>query len=223
MTDTFVYDPDADKVPEGRYLCKFLGVEDVVLEKESKWNQAGEVRLRWTFEVLEGPCQGKKIDPLSKTSMASSKSTCFKILSGLMGRLPQPRETISWRPFVGRVYKLKWCPNLDTDTKALHIADMEAVPTGAPPGAPPPPPPAAPPAPPSAPPSDPARQFWVILTPGESPVQMDEAHLTKVLHEKGMAGDEQACDTVQVTLVGGAGKWAAASQYGFPNPSQIPF
>jgi hypothetical protein len=145
------YHPSQFDVPAGSYRARFLGTEErPPFEGPSKWGPATqEPRLRWKFEVLDGPCAGKFITQDTNSTLTGPKSGFARMLKGLLGRMPTDGEVIDTDTFVHQSFQLEVEVNPNSESGNLYVAFLKPIPSSS--MAPPPrpgngqTPPAAPP------------------------------------------------------------------------------
>lgn len=211
---------DTNQVPEGTYLTRFKGVK-VVSIKNPRTAQTEE-RYEWRFQIFGGPNGGRDITQLSGLQATSVKTTAFKMMAFLLGRMPTQGEAVDPDQFVDRWYKVKWKVNPESETKRCHIADVEAA------AAPDPGRPSMFPPKPPARPGRPAPQAQVPIAAGFGPPEVrywvcnegDEEE-PKLLTETEVRALVNSGDMLRLTDEAQTKPWAPAEQWGFKQ--DIPF
>ncbi len=210
--------------PEGTYVCKFLGVQDVDTSKwkESKYGNGNEPRIEWCFQVAAGPEAGQRLTQLSGTDPRSQMSTCYRIMRGMLGRPHlQSGDVFNPQDFVGKHFEVRWEINARSEAGRTHIASIREVSPPAPgaqvaPRTPPKPP--APPGAPAAPPppaelSSPAPRYWVLNEKGQVE--------NEPVPEQDVRVRVNAGETLQLKDEAQASEWKPAKEWGFAE--EIPF
>jgi hypothetical protein len=192
---------------KGRHACRFVGVEGREPLEGGKFGASDKPapRMAWVFEVTDGPFKGERFAAETGT-VASAKSNCFRILSGLAGGRFELGQKLNVSQFVGKVYLVKVDVNPNSDKQRMHVADLEPAADGAAAPAP-----SAPPAPPPRPPAR-ARTFHVVVArDGEEEKQ---EKMTEQQLQAWIAAGHHRPAAVPVWLEGET-SWKTAADFGF--------
>jgi hypothetical protein len=203
-------------VPPGTYVVKFLRAKDrPPFDGVSRFSKqpSTDPRLEWEFEVLEGPQKGQIIGWTTGSAPRGPKSNCWKMVRWLLGRAPNPAEEVDTDQYVGRLFRVVWEVNPESEAGNCHIAHMEpaqaAAGAHAAPNGPrrqgPPPRPAAPAAP--------APSRFYVADRGEQLWTREEV---QALLEQ----TQKHPRDLEVVPEGGS-EWKAAAEFGFTDP--LPF
>lgn len=204
-------------VPEGKYLCRFLGVKPLPADPNRLGNDGKPMgpAVVWEFEVIDGEHAGKKCDRVSGI-VPTAKSACGKLLSAVTDAILKDGMAVDVSQYVGKKYRVtvEQKPSGNgTRVSDLHLP-VRVYEAGEQPASPPPAP-ARPTAGVAPPPRNPQREpvkkdpgFWVDAGPGD-PVTMGRDELTVWGQNQGrVAADVNVCPV-------GGDAWKPASEYGF--------
>jgi hypothetical protein len=126
-------DPRFD-VPAGVYDAAFLDVEtvnpDELVDSQSRFKTNGP-RLRFSFEVVAGPCKNKILAQLCSAA-ATPKSRLRSLLLGLTGGEISEDVEVDVGSFKGKLYRIAWQINPNSPAGNCHIASLFPAPAGAP-------------------------------------------------------------------------------------------
>lgn len=179
MAGLITYDSKYDVEP-GEYLAVFREQKDKDPFENSKFGGGNEPRYGWQFEIVGppgSPMLGRIIEQNTGTN-PTKRSGLIRLLDMMVPGGIQPKQSVDPASFVGRLYRINWKVNPDSDKGNCYIAFLAEV--GADAATTPPPRtiipqgvPASPPVRPIPPPSQaapPARQGQLVTPTPMGPV-----------------------------------------------------
>ena len=106
-------------VPVGSYTGKFAGLEEVPANPEKKYG-AG---LRWKFAVDAGPCKDQVVSRITGPT-PSTKNSCGKLLSGLLGRSLKEGDQVDPDNFLGKQFMIIVANGQEGGTRVEAVMPM---------------------------------------------------------------------------------------------------
>lgn len=85
-------------VPAGTYMAKFAGVE---MTNHIEYGKG----LRFTFEIMEGPCAGMKASRVT-SAVPTPKNNAGRMLSDLTGKPLKPQDEVDVNQYLGGAYRI---------------------------------------------------------------------------------------------------------------------
>jgi hypothetical protein len=132
MAGPITYDSKFDVEP-GEYLARFIELKDKDPFENSKFGNGNEPRYGWQFEIVGPPgtpMMGKIIEQNTGTN-PTKRSGLIRLLDMMIPGGIQPKQTVNPPDFIGRLYRINWKVNPDSDKGNCHIAFLAEVGAGA--------------------------------------------------------------------------------------------
>lgn len=104
---------DFEIIPPGQYIAKF---KDVQRTNHDKYG-AGVI---FVFEIAQGEFSGLNISRIGKPE-PTPKNATGKIMSGILGHMPEKGQPIDLRPFIGKYFNVLVEPTEGEKTRIAQV------------------------------------------------------------------------------------------------------